>query len=184
MATEMVVLEQEIHYVISTEEIVFGALLLAITLAIHGSGMLLTLRASNTLKGWHERLPSPSYTFALAIVIVAAWIIVLVNLFEIMVWAGFFVFSDAIRNPSRAFYYALVNFCTLNSGYLPLRWRLLEGMLAMAGLLTFAWSTGVLFTLAQDFQATALQIRELRHKKRHAGHSPAAPHPSGDSGST
>jgi hypothetical protein len=184
MMTQIVVMEEELHYAISTEEILFGALLLAVTLAIHGSGMLLILRISNTLKEWHARLPTPSYTFALGIVIVAAWIIVLVNLFEIMVWAGFFVFSDAIHNPSRAFYYALVNFCTLNSGYLPLRWRLLEGMLAMAGLLTFAWSTGVLFTLAQDFQTKALQIRELRLKKRHAGRSPTPPRPSSDSSQT
>jgi hypothetical protein len=50
----------------------------------------------------------------------------------------------------------LVNYTTLDSGYLPQRWRLLEGVLAMAGLLTFAWSTGVLFTLAQEFQDRAL----------------------------
>src|SRR6266705_2729259 len=99
MATQILVLEEELHYVISSEEILFGALLLAITLAIHGSGMLLTLRVSNSLKERHERLPTPSYTFALGIVIVAAWIIVLVNLFEIMIWSGFFIFSGAIDNP-------------------------------------------------------------------------------------
>ena len=71
-------------------------------------------------------------------------------------WAGFYVWRGAIPNPSTAFYYALVNYTTLDSGYLPQRWRLLEGVLAMAGLLTFAWSTGVLFTLAQEFQDRAL----------------------------
>jgi hypothetical protein len=184
MVSEIVVMEEELHYAISTEEILWGGLLLAVTLAIHGIGMLMTLHVSDALKEQHERLATPSFMFALGIVIIAAWMIVLVNLFEVTIWAGFFFLSDAMHNPSRAFYYALVNFCTLNSGYLPLRWRLLEGMLAMAGLLTFAWSTGVLFTLAQDFQTKASQIREQRYKKRHAGSSPAPRHPSGGSGPT
>jgi len=42
----------------------------------------------------------------------------------------------------------MLNYTTLQAGYLPQRWRLLEGMLGMAGLLTFAWSTSILFSLA------------------------------------
>ena len=62
---------------------------------------------------------------------------------------------------------------------LPLGWRLLEGMLPMAGLMTFAWSTGVLFTLAQDFQSTQLSLihgrREARREDRGSpGHRRAA----------
>ena len=53
------------------------------------------------------------------------------------------------------------------------RWRLLEGMIAMAGLLTFAWSTGVLLTLAQDFQNKQLLILKQRREKRM--HKPTAP---------
>ena len=33
----------------------------------------------------------------------------------------------------------------------PLPWRLLAGLLVTAGLLNFAWSTGVLLTQAQEF---------------------------------
>ena len=39
--------------------------------------------------------------------------IIVVNLIEIAVWAGFYVWRDAIHNPSSAFYYALVNYCHL-----------------------------------------------------------------------
>jgi hypothetical protein len=114
--------------------------------------MVLTLRASNALKQLSQRFKGQSFILGLSILIVAAWMIILVDLAEISVWSGFYVWKGAIPNPSRAYYYALVNYCTLNSGYLPLRWRLLEGMLGMAGLLTFAWSTGVIFMLAQEFQ--------------------------------
>lgn len=54
---------------------------------------------------------------------------------------------------SSAYYCALMNYTTIGSGLdLPLRWRLLEGVIAMSGWLTFAWSTMVLLTLTQAYQ--------------------------------
>ena len=51
----------------------------------------------------------------------------------------------------------------MGSAYnLPLKWRLLEGMIATAGLLGFAWSTGVLYPLAQEFQDQQVQRRKER----------------------
>lgn len=150
------ILRDELVYVISTEEILWGGMLLAITIALHGLGMVLTLHVSKRLKQQFERLQLQSFLFGVFVLVVAAWMIILVNFLEISVWASFYVWRGAIQNPSTAFYYALVNYTTLDSGYLPQRWRLLEGVLAMAGLLTFAWSTGVLFTLAQEFQDRAL----------------------------
>jgi hypothetical protein len=40
---------------------------------------------------------------------------------------------------------------------------LLEALLGMAGLLTVAWSTGILYMIAQDFQDT--QLRKRREKR-------------------
>jgi hypothetical protein len=56
-------------------------------------------------------------------------------------------------------------------------------MIAMAGLLTFAWSTGVLLTIAQDFQDQQMQLLKRRREKHRpqtvsaeaATSSPAAP---------
>ena len=50
---------------------------------------------------------------------------------------------------------------------LPRHWRLLEAMIASAGLLGFAWSTGVMMTLAQDFQEQ--QLRALREHRIRLG---------------
>ena len=82
-----------------------------------------------------------------------------------------YIYSGALQNPSSAYYYALVNYCTLNSGYLPQHWRLLEGILGMAGLLTFAWSTGIMFTLAQGFQE-----RHVRPRSDHGGGASTGEH--------
>ena len=59
-------------------------------------------------------------------------------------------------NVSSAFYNALLNYTMLQAGYLPLRWRLLEGMLGIAGLLTFAWSTTIFFWSAPKFVQDAM----------------------------
>jgi hypothetical protein len=149
-------LRDDLTYVVSTEEILWGGVLLAVTIAIHGLGMLLTLRVARLLT---ERFPQGyqrSFLFGVGILMLAAWMIVLANCAELLLWAGFYVWCGAVQNPSAAFYYALVNYTTLNSGYLPQRWRLLEGVCAMAGLLTMAWSTGVLVALAQQFQRRLL----------------------------
>jgi hypothetical protein len=54
----------------------------------------------------------------------------------------------------------------------PNHWRLLEIMVSSAGLMAFAWSTGVLMTLAQDFQSGQLR---LARALRFSGQSKADP---------
>ena len=95
----------------------------------------------------------------LGIVVLATWLIILTSLVEVVVWGQFFLLLGAQPTSSAAVYHALVNYTTLDSGYLPQEWRLLEGLLAMAGLLTLAWSTGVLYTLVEDFQRTHVPAR-------------------------
>jgi len=151
--------QRDLAYVTRVDEVLWGGLLLALTIAIHGLGMLLALRATNAIQDRTVEVRSRYPTIGLGILILAAWMIVLVNLTEVMVWAGFFVWKDAQPNPFSAFYNAMLNYTTLQAGYLPLRWRLLEGMLGMAGLITFAWSTSILFTLAQEFMQVALGMK-------------------------
>ena len=80
-------------------------------------------------------------------------------------------------NVSTAYHYAMLEYTTLGSSInLPLRWRLLEGLIAIAGVLTFAWSTAVLLTLAQKFQEQQLLIlQKRREKKQQHGSTPSAP---------
>ena len=147
-------------YVISVEEVMWGALMLAVTMAIHGVGMLVTLRVTGTIK---ERTKnSKSIWISLGIVILASWMIIFTSMVEVAAWGGFFVLQGAQPSHSVALYHALVNYTTLDSGYLPQRWHLLEGLLAMAGLLTLAWSTGILYTLVDDFQRTQSSIIRSR----------------------
>ena len=154
----------EALYVISLREVFWGGTLVAVTMAMHGCGTLVILRIVNAIK---ERIASPpNLKSGLFIIILASWLIMLLHLTEVAVWAVFFLWKRAFPNHSLCYYFSLNEYTTLGSNYnLPLNWRLLEGMLAMAGLLTFAWSTGILFTLAQEFQDQQMDLLKKRRTK-------------------
>ena len=160
-------------YVIGMEEIAWGTLLLAITMALHGLGMLGTLRVTTRLKG-RLRQP-PTLSVGLGVLILSSWLIAFVHLVEVSVWAGFFTWKHAMPNPSVAYYFALLDYTTLGSDYrLPQNWRLLAGMIAISGLMTFAWSTGVLLSLVQKFQDEELHRIAQRAEpgKKRDGNTP------------
>ena len=144
-------------YVIKLDELMWGSLLVAITMTIHGTGMFSILRLVDAIKERFE--PLESFVGGLGLVILASLLIVVTNIIEVMVWTVFFFLKGAQTNHHRAFYNAMLNYTTLQAGYLPDRWHLLEPLLGMAGLLTVAWSTGILYMLAQDFQDTQLRKR-------------------------
>lgn len=159
-------------YVTSLEEVLWGIALVAITMAIHGSGMLATLLSCHSIKRGTQG--TISFFRGGAVLILASWMIVLVHLVELLVWAVFFLWQDAMPNASTSYYFALMQYTTVGSGFkLPLRWRLLDGMLPIAGLMTFAWSTGILFTLAQEFQSAQLSAIHGRREARRAAREQA-----------
>jgi hypothetical protein len=151
-------------YVTSLEEVIWGGILVAITMAMHGLGMLAVLRVNTRLK-WRFA-QSRSFVAGIGILILASWMILLVHLVEVVVWAGFFYWKGAFGNASTSYYFSLNQYTTVGSSLgLPLHWRLLEGMIAAAGLLTFAWSTGVLLVLAQEFQDQQMASFKQRRTK-------------------
>ena len=142
-------------YVTSLDEVFWGVILIALTMAVHGFGVIVTLRAGAALQRRHAG--HISFFSGISTLIIATWILVSVHLIEVLLWAVFYWLRDAFPNGSTAVYYALMQYTTVGSEYtLPDRLRLLGGMNAMAGLLTFAWSTSVLFMLAQKFQSQQL----------------------------
>ena len=166
-------------YVTSLEEVLWGGLLVAITMVMHGLGMLTVLRVNMRLK-WRFA-ESRSFISGIGILILASWMILLVHLIEVVVWAGFFFWRGAFTNASTSYYFSLNQYTTVGSSLnLPLHWRLLEGMIAAAGLLTFAWSTGVLLVLAQEFQDQQMEAFKRRRGKT-AGPQQTAPEKSGRS---
>jgi hypothetical protein len=165
-------------YVISLHELFWGGILVAITMAMHGLGMLGILRITSRLKHRFER--KMGFVSGLSILILSSWMILFVHLTEVVVWASFFLWKGAFPNRSISYYFSLNEYTTVGSNFsLPAHWRLLEGMIATAGLLTFAWSTGILLTLAQEFQDQQMQALKQRREKRASAPTSVPDRPSG-----
>jgi hypothetical protein len=79
---------------------------------------------------------------------VAGWLILL-HLFEITVWALFYLWRNAIINLHSALYFSAVTYTTTGYGdvVLPEEWRLHGGVEALTGILMCGWSTGFFFAL-------------------------------------
>lgn len=148
-----------ITYVVRTEEVVWGFVLMALGLIIHGFGMVLTLQATDHLQ--QRRGTARHLLSGIGVVILGSWMILATQIVEVMVWAAFFQWKQCFVNLSTAVYYTALQYTTVGSTLtLPKQWRLLEGMVSSSGLMGFAWSTGVLMSLAQAFQSA--QLRRLR----------------------
>jgi hypothetical protein len=155
-------------YATSLEEVLWGGILVVITMNMHGIGMLVVLRINLVIKHWLGA--TKSVLLGLVPVVFASWLMMLVHLTEVAVWALFFFWKGAFVNRSLAYYFSLNEYTTVGSSFsLPFHWRLLEGMLAGTGLLTFAWSAGILFALAQEFQKRQMRIFMERHQKQPPG---------------
>ena len=140
--------EEFLYVTTSLEEVLWGLLLIGITMWIHGIGMQLTMATNSVIRARMERRGRSSAGFG--VVVLASLMIVSVHLIEVIVWAAFLVLSGAMTNVHSAVYFALMQYTTVGSTlFLPMHWRLLEGMIAISGMMTFAWSTGILFALAQ-----------------------------------
>ena len=147
-----------LDHVTSVEEVAWGIGLVALTMTIHAFAMPSTIavcaRVRARLEGRH------AFFAGMRVLMLASGLIVVAHLVEVGAWAAFFVARGALPTISSAYYYSLLQYTTVGSDLaLPDRWRLLGGMIAIAGTLSFAWSTAVLLVLAQRFQHD--QLRRL-----------------------
>jgi hypothetical protein len=132
-------------------ELLWGVALIAVTMAMHAGAMPATRTVAQRL--WRRWPPGRGLYGGAPVLIVASWMIVVAHLAEVIVWSAFLLWRGAMTSAAEAFYFALCQYVTVGSDLsLPDRWRLIGGMISMAGLLTFAWSTAVLLGLEQRFE--------------------------------
>lgn len=163
-----------VTYVTRFEEVAWGCVLMAASLVIHGLGMVLTLHLVSRAKP--HLGPSDSFRAGLGAIILGSWMIMFVHILEVLMWSTFLQWKNCFENFSTAMYFTGLQYTTVGSTLnLPHHWRLLEAMIASAGLLGFAWSTGVMMTLAQDFQEQQLRALRERQEKRARLHRPGGP---------
>jgi hypothetical protein len=125
-------------------KLVLALCLMALCVVIHASGVTTALR-------WARRQPYSAQQFwrwTWLFIAVAGWMILL-HLFEISVWALFYLLKGAIPDLQSALYFSAVTYTTTGYGdvVLPEAWRLVGGVEALTGILMCGWSTGFFFAI-------------------------------------
>jgi hypothetical protein len=118
--------------------------LTALTVVIHGAG---TMRvAGRAVSRWGGRAPDPGRLFVERLLAELVAALLLLHLVEAIVWALFFMWTDALPDLESAAYFSLTSYTTVGYGdvLLPGRWRLLGPLEAAVGILMLGWSTGIL----------------------------------------
>jgi len=129
-----------------------GAVLVAITVAIHALGTAFLVRyLANTFL---DRTGHWGSKRVLTALMLAALVLVFLHTLEIMVWAGVYkllVPVGELASFEAAVYFSFVTFTTLGYGDITLSegYRLLSGIQALNGILLVGWSTALMFAVVQ-----------------------------------
>ena len=129
-----------------------GAVLIAITVTIHGVGTTLLVR--HLSRRFLDRGGNLRPRRVLASLIDTAVVLVFLHVAEILTWAAAYralVPEDELATLEKAVYFSFVTFTTLGYGDITLSegWRLLSGIQALNGILLVGWSTALIFAVVQ-----------------------------------
>src|ERR1700761_3051200 len=124
-----------------------AAVLVGITLA-HGAILGSIVRDYH--RGAKKLLEHASHPFWASLQFGRAVLLMLVlHILDMAVWAELLTHLRLIANARDSFYFTANSYTTLGYGtvLLGLGWRELSPMMAISGLFTFAWTTGVMFNV-------------------------------------
>lgn len=132
---------------------------MAICVVTHASGVTAAMR-------WEARKATLAQSFwatTRLFIVLAGWIILL-HLAEITVWAGFYLWQDAMPDFQTGVYFSAVTYTTTGYGdlVLPKEWRLVGAVEALTGILMCGWSTGFFFVVVSRMFDAATSVRGRR----------------------
>ena len=97
------------------------------------------------------------------LVIRVAWLLVLLHMIEIAVWAGFYHYVKAMPDWESAFYFSGTTYATIGYGdlVLPHEWRLLGPVEGLTGILMCGLSVGFFFAIISRLRAPLSENQSL-----------------------
>jgi hypothetical protein len=137
--------EQMIH------RILLGTCLIAITTVMHAGGS--TAIYQFALRSGVR--PSSKFWPVTWLVVRVAWMLIVLHLLEIAVWALFYHYQGCMPDWESAFYFSGVTYSTLGYGdvVLPQEWRLLGPVEGLTGILMCGLSTGFFFAIVSRLRS-------------------------------
>jgi Ion channel len=127
------------------ENLLIASALVAITVIIHAAGLGMIL--SHVL-GAPVR-PDTRFWPITWLLIRIAWLLIVIHVFEIAVWALFFWWQNCLPDIESSFYFSGVTYATIGYGdlVLPEEWRLFGPIEGLTGILMCGLSTAFFFVI-------------------------------------
>jgi hypothetical protein len=126
-------------------KLLIASCLVAITVAIHAAGIGMAL--SHALHSTQR--PETRFWPITWLLIRIAWLLIVIHMFEIAVWALFFWWQRCLPDAESSFYFSGVTYATLGYGdlLLPKEWRLFGPLEALTGSLMVGLSIAFFFAV-------------------------------------
>jgi len=123
--------------------LLIASCLVATTVIIHAAGLGIVL--SHMLRSAVR--PDTRFWPITWLLIRIAWLLIVIHLFEIAVWALFFWWQKCLPNLESSFYFSGVTYATIGYGdlVLPEEWRLFGPLEGLTGILMCGLSTAFFF---------------------------------------
>ena len=158
-------------------EILLGVSMLLTSMLIHSAGMYLVMHQFEI--NWPNYLNARNEFRRQLYFFYLVTLILLTHLTEILIIATVINAVHALPDFRTAFYFAGETYTTLGYGdvLLPAGWRQLSLFIAMSGLFTFGWTTGVLVRIVgktYDAQFAHLNHRQREGRDNKSGRPPHA----------
>jgi hypothetical protein len=135
--------------------ILIAAVLVAVTVAVHAAGFALILRS---LMKSRNVLPTQAWPIAWLLIRVT-WLLILIHVAEITVWALFYLWGGCLPDAESAFYFSGVTYATIGYGdlVLPKPWRMLGPVEGLTGILMCGLSAGLFFAVVTRIYTSRLE---------------------------
>ena len=131
------------------KQLLIGSLVIAVTIAIQAEMFnILSVRFEQLMERGRRHVGRLANT---GMIIVSVLFVLFVHSVNVWIWALVFLTVGAFHAMEPALYFSLVAFTTVGFGDITLDpdWRLLSGMTAANGFLTFGWSTAYMIGLVR-----------------------------------
>ncbi|HEY4257530.1 MAG TPA: potassium channel family protein [Candidatus Udaeobacter sp.] len=127
-------------------KLLIASCLVAITVAIHaaGLGMVLSHVSRSTVQ------PEDTGFWPITWMLIRiAWLLIIIHLFEIVVWGLFFWWENCMPDVESSFYFSGITYLTIGYGdlVLPKEWRLFGPIEGLTGILMCGLSTALFFAV-------------------------------------
>lgn len=134
-----------------TLEVASGILIVGICVLIQGA---ILLAVFTWLKKFYATLENQFNVLRnFFVVIGVVWILSIMHLLQVAIWAVAYTATGALDTYYQAFYFSIVTLSTVGYGDLtvPDGWKLFGGLEALMGPLMFGWSASFLFGMVNKF---------------------------------